>query len=327
MTTVDTRTEVRRPDIEKWLDGHGVLWEFVDNFPLEQIDRVASRANQARSVGGGVHPETSTRYSECMKQGDEFPPLVGYRRSTNGRVVLVDGNHRHEAALEVGWSTFPMYVVSAPPDVLTTLTFQANVVLNGLTNSEEDRCRQAVHLVENEGRSHEEAAATTKITQGQVATACAEARAGRRAAALGIRGWDTLNKTARVHLGRIANDVVFELLARAAISDQLTAAEIDRMAAVAKKFGTERAQVEAISAELDARRVAAAKNNGRAKPVASKNPRALLGAHVSYIVKCDGDELIAACRTEDERQELIDHLLRLLASAPRLLDRLRLASA
>src|SRR4051812_39000956 len=87
----------RRPDIEADLtDKYAVSWEYLENVGANQFDIETSLKNQARFEP--LHEETVEEYAEAMGRGDLFPAVVAIRRRKNGKLVIIDGNHRLAAA-------------------------------------------------------------------------------------------------------------------------------------------------------------------------------------------------------------------------------------
>ena len=104
---MSTRLDV---NVEQYLASNGVEYVIDPAFDLSKIDVKASHRNQARIVP--LDGTVVTLYAECMRRGDEFPPLVVAPLPT-GKYLVVAGNHRHGALVNNKTLTHPAYVLSA----------------------------------------------------------------------------------------------------------------------------------------------------------------------------------------------------------------------
>ncbi len=81
-------------------------YEVVPEFPIDQI-----RRDPSVQVRSGQHIAPRDRvdeYTQQMKNGAQFPPIILYKPD-----ILIDGNTRLAAAKRVGRKTFPAIVVNA----------------------------------------------------------------------------------------------------------------------------------------------------------------------------------------------------------------------
>lgn len=132
--------------IAQWLDEHEVEWVFQAAVPLSSIDVEASKRNQAR-LAQAIDPGIVQRYVLAMESGAQFPALVAWK-NVAGRYVLIDGNHRLAAMLQVRRAEANLFVVQTmDPLVIERLTRTANL-LNGYGVSPADALEQACYLVE-----------------------------------------------------------------------------------------------------------------------------------------------------------------------------------
>jgi len=216
----------RRPDIEKELsDQYHVKWQFVHGVSVARFDLERSRHNQARFEAVDEH--TVQLYTEAVKRGDQFPPVIAYKASARGRYILIDGNHRL-AAHAAADKPLDVYEVAqgTDPRTLALMTFGFNT-RHGKPTSEAERVSQAVYLVDN-GASLDKAAAAVNIPPRQLKKALARNTADRRADEVGLRRpeWDSLNNTVKNRLKDIATDEGFADAANLAYAARLDAQEV-----------------------------------------------------------------------------------------------------
>jgi hypothetical protein len=142
--------------VEDWLDSKGVKWTFAGLIEPSSFDADKSLTNQARFVP--VDDKRVDEYADAMRRGDVFPPVVAHGRS--GRYIIVDGNHRLQAAIKAH-KPLGTYLVTADAATLVLLSYEANT-RHGLPTSEDERIAQALYLVDN-GSSNRIAAATLNL--------------------------------------------------------------------------------------------------------------------------------------------------------------------
>lgn len=100
----DARRDQR---IESWLSVHHVDWTWHPDLELDTIDIRRSLANQARP-GEALLPDTVELYVAGYRNGDLFPPIVVRKTSRQAKkLVVIDGNHRTNSAIEAGLTTHP----------------------------------------------------------------------------------------------------------------------------------------------------------------------------------------------------------------------------
>jgi ParB-like chromosome segregation protein Spo0J len=290
----------RSESIEKWLDSHGATYRF-DAINIEQVDKVASHRNQAR-VSAPINEDTVVLYGAAMESGDEFPPLVVYQRR-DGKLVVIDGNHRVSAMDLAGLESTDAYIVS---DINETqrllLTFEANTK-HGLPTSMEERLRQAVNLVEL-GASQTSAARNLGLPVPRVQTAVTQFRTDKRLAQLGVDRWDRIPSTARRRLWNLRNDGVFKAAATLAVEANMSGTDLDdliRRVNLASR-GDEKKQLAVIDTERKVRtediRVSGGGRVGWS--------RAALGLNsiLSRMVRLDVEALKNDSIGEDQRKRL-----------------------
>lgn len=198
---------VRNNQAEALLTELGLTWsmELVRN---EQLDRQASRSNQARLLP--IDEALVERYMRSKRSGAEFPAIIV---GSNGRNVLTiaDGNHRDEAYARCGEETQWAYVFKyASEEEFRTVSFIANSRLNGASNTLEERLMHASHFVQN-GAELQEAATQFGVSKQQLSTYRNAQKGRHRFAAIGIgaRSYATFSDHAIASLNAsVADDAV-----------------------------------------------------------------------------------------------------------------------
>lgn len=219
--------------IEAWLDERGVTYEYVPDFPLADIDRERSLANQAR-MGEPIRQAVRERYAEAMRRGEQFPPIVLARAGARAKVVVVDGNHRFVAAVDdVGAATHPAYVIHARPDarVVTALTLESNS-RHGLPSDEEERIQHAIYLIRSGAANHKVAAAMVNAPLEKVQRRWEKVKADDRAVSTEVprSAWEALTSAAvKARLAQVSTDEGFVEAAKLAAAAGLTVAEVDEL--------------------------------------------------------------------------------------------------
>lgn len=304
MTDTLPPTEVdpsRDPALEKYFDSKMVDYQFFSALPIEEVDVEASIRNQAR-IENAVIPSRVAQYAEAKRRGDVFPALVGYR--SGNRVVIMDGNNRFHADLEVEARTVPFYIVKGKAEILTVMTYELNR-RNGERPSKVDDEKQGIHLLDT-GLTVDEAAATVGLTRNVLQNLWLVEQANRRARFLGIRGWDKLSNTAKKTLRMLGSDVVFREFARFAIDGKLTVTEINEAVRAINAERSEGEQLASIDRVKKTAKEAVQERAGKRQSPNYKNPRALVLAHLNYLAKANAEDIVRACLTVEQRGEIRD---------------------
>lgn len=148
---------MRSPFYEAALIKQGVAFEYVEKVDLADIDRARSLRNQAR-LEQPIDDALVAQYTQAVKDGDQFPPLVAWRPG-RGRAVLIDGNQRLHAYLAADRKRTDVYLVQTADEmVVDRLTWSFNNLVNGKRISQEEALRHAVSWVRKYGRPTREAA-------------------------------------------------------------------------------------------------------------------------------------------------------------------------
>lgn len=296
---------MRDPKTEKLLDAELVDYEYLEDVPLDWFDADLSLRNQAR-IDPPLFPETVTQYVEAMRDGAEFPALVGYFQSDES-IVLVDGNHRLHAHLKHGTEQIDVYVVDAAPDVIQALTYMANAT-HGRPPSDEERIQHGIHL-KDLGYSVKDAARVVAISEGRLTTEWGHEQLIRRARKLQVeKPFNSLKRGVRKRLGPISNDNTFKaLVSFLAASKGLTEIEVGNLINSVKDQGTEEAQLQSIVEFRDAKR-SEQRSSGRTKH--RLDARRSLLPHLGYIHQQDAEAVRNATLTPEQRENLKEHLIK-----------------
>lgn len=296
MAVAEQHLTQRRAEIEAWLDERRVKWEFIDQLPVDQIDRIASLGNQARL--DPLSEEVVDRYAADMERGDLFPPIV-VRRSGK-RLILIGGNHRTAAAERTQRAALPAYVIDVEPEMAVRLTYEDNR-RHGLPPSEEERIYQAVHLVNN-GYTQTAAADTVGVSAKKLAQAIGAARADRRAAEHRIKGWERIPKSVRWRIDQLRSDPVFAAAAQLVCDTNM--ATSDSFVLITKLNNT-RSEADALTViDLEAQQRAGQAQRSAGGVIRKATPRSRLLTALGTIAGLNGGDIAASCATPDQRAQL-----------------------
>lgn len=193
-------------DTERALEARGAKYTYQPNLPLDEIHEPSARDQQYRIEI--YDPTTVDRYKVDLERGDQFPPLIVRRRNKTGGYVLLSGMHRWHAARRLGWDTFPAYIVTCTPKQGRLISFDANRT-HGKPLSPSELGELGARLVEMDGMTNAEAAATVGATIQQVGAALAAHRCDRRALQVADLDTTRLTMSLRATLNTITDDKVF----------------------------------------------------------------------------------------------------------------------
>ena len=284
-------------DIERWLTERNVTFTYHPDLPIDQVDIVAGIANQARLEP--VDPDVVDRYAADMDRGDTFPPVLLVRCGRN-RLVPLGGNHRLAAARRLDKPTIAAYVIDAEPEMATRLMYEDNR-RHGLPPGDEERILQATHLV-NTGYTIAAAAEVVGLPRHKIDAAIGTAEADKRAAALGIKGWATLNKGSRARLGAIRSDPVLAEAAQLAIGTFMGNEDVRQLVA---ELGRTRSDAEALTHLTKIGDAQKAKAQRTAGGKASKQTaRSRLLGYLSSVGTTRPADVVAACPDTEARRQL-----------------------
>jgi hypothetical protein len=148
---------MRDPRIEQFLAQQGIEYEYEPFVPLEQFDFAASHANQAR-LPDALNPEVVERYAAFMRDGVEFPALVGFV-APSGLRVLNGGNHRLHAARDAGKAGHDLYRIEVDDHIVRgRITRSLNLVEAPYGMTPAEAMAQAIAYQRSSGCPHVDAA-------------------------------------------------------------------------------------------------------------------------------------------------------------------------
>ena len=235
--------ENRNQQTENWLDERGLKggYAYEQDMPLSAFDFEESQRNQARNKA--IDPDLKDRYVIAWKNGETFPPVIAH--NLNGKLIIVDGNHRLAAAEEAGVTEIDTYIIHRASDNnIISLTYEANV-RHGQATAEPERVRHAVRMVRR-GAKPSVAARNMNVSVSKVTNLVREMEAEDRISELNIniKDWNELHVKIRLKLHSIAlNDVfreAYKLTRAASLSqnqvNQLVQAILDNADSVAKQI-------------------------------------------------------------------------------------------
>lgn len=235
---------MKSEQVELWLKGHGVTkFDYEENIALGAIDEEASLRNQAR-VFEALDDEQIVLYAQAMTEGDEFPPIVVIKRPRTPKYIIIDGNHRMQAAKLADKKGLSAYVVKdASPAQVMVLTYDANTK-HGKPTSLKERIVQAAWLVQNQGAKPSEAAKALSVPPQRLYSHIKSAETTTRARALGLKLPDTyINK----RLGNLGPDAVFKAAAELVTQAKLDHKAINNLVTAANRYRNEKDQLAAVA--------------------------------------------------------------------------------
>lgn len=284
--------------VEAWLQRRGIKYAPACEIPMSMIDEKWSRANQARR--DPLVQESVERFTTAMRADRKFPPIVVYPKGN--RLVIIDGNNRHEAAKRARKDSIFGIIIDAETtssEMIMLLTVEANAS-HGVTPPLEWRVRQAFHLC-SYGHSDEVAAEASGITLIQLRNARAAAEAEQRAKILRIHGFDELPLTAKQYMNGIKLEPVFHALAVLAVREKLTIEQIRDMCRKIKRGRSEAEQLSILSEQSELLSAEAAARKAQKGRLTS--PKNNLAAGIGLLMKLDANALISNIRTTQDRDE------------------------
>jgi hypothetical protein len=285
-----------------------LTWEYLPSVDLSEIDLERGRRNNAR-VENALLPEKVREYTDWMKRGTQFPPVV---LSSEGSLFHgLDGNNRLAAAEQLKRTSVDAYLVAGEDETLIRLTLSLNN-RNGQPPTEEDRDKHVVTLHAN-GCSRSVISASLGMTSGRVNTAISIDKAHRRANGLGCKSsWAKItSKGARDLLsGNLDDDQVFIAFVELVGKFGLTRDEVRK---IKKELLEQRSEQERIQFLAKERYALEHPKRGKSGP-RENNPKAMLRAHLTYLIKNGREswEVIKLGMSNAERQQLSADLSQLI---------------
>lgn len=306
----------RAPQVEADLnDKYKVGWDFISNVPPSAFDVAESLGNQARFES--INEDTVEQYAEAVARGEHFPAVIAYRKRANGKLIIIDGNHRlvaherHQAPLDV-------YEVEqgTRSQVIALMTHAFNTK-HGRPTSEAERVTAAIYLVNN-GASQEDAAAAVNVPMRLLKKALNRARADARADEVGLsrQEWDTLPQSSKSRLLNITTDEGFKDAVHLAFAARLDSDEVFELVSYVNANGTKSARrqrelVKAKTAEYADRIQSMAGGVLGTSGKRASGPKQRLAMALGQVFALPEDvmaiaRMYAASEIEEERQRIMD---------------------
>lgn len=236
---------------EAWLKDRNVTFTYESDFPLNQIDMEASLRNQARVTVEPLSTEFVTSYAQAMTNGSTFPPIVVWKSGKNSWTVI-DGNHRVAAAIQLGWTELPAYVVETlDSKTITLLTYEANAK-HGIPTTPGERLQQAMHLIDA-GVTGIDASRLLGVSYTNLTNRHRALRTKRHLSGLGV---DTtgMSDTVLQRLGGIHNDAVVKSVADLVKKTGMRSTSLNDLSVRINAERTEDAQMAIVDAEWEKRK-------------------------------------------------------------------------
>jgi len=291
-------------EVEEWLQGHGVSYAPAALIPMDLINEKDSRGNQARK--DPLVADSVERFTASARAGADFPPIVVFQRG--GKLVIVDGNNRHEAHKKARRSEILGIVISAdtPSELIQLLTVEANA-RHGVTPELSWRIQQAFGLVAL-GFTDQQASDASAISPAQLKAARAVREAEARARQMKITRFSDLAAGIKQKLAGLRDDSVFYAAAHEACRSNMTLADVTDMMRDIKAGRSEAERLQAISEISDNRAIEAAtkKVMGRTKSVSSAKHSLVTG--IGKILAVDPVTLQRQVLTKTDKDLLVNRV-------------------
>lgn len=287
--------------VEEWLQRRGVKYAPATGIPMHMIDTKRSRGNQARE--DPIVEDSVKRFAAAMRAGRSFPPIVVHPVGAgSSKLVIVDGNNRHQAALDAKREYIYGIVIDekTDSDMITLLTVEANNS-HGVTPPLSWRLQQAFHLVAC-GHGDEKSAEAAGITTQQLRNGRSARQAEERAQVLRIHRFVDLPATSKQYLNGIKLEEVFHAAAKLAVEHALTIEQIQNMCRAIKTGVSESDQLSIVAEQ---KKLLVAEN--AAKKALSKrvnSPKNTLAAGIGIVMNLDPKALVSNIRTTHDRDTL-----------------------
>lgn len=237
---------MRNPTYEQALAKQGLGFEYAEQVPLDNIDASKGLRNQAR-LECPLDEGLVDRYAACMRDGDQFPPLVLWRPG-RGAWIPVDGNQRLAAAAKAKRKTFDAYLLETKDQMVADrISWVFNNLVNGKRLSLEESLQHAVSFVRKYGMDCKQAAKEWGVPDWKVRN---EVRLLELKDALGrqnVRRLPPDEKLVRIASVEKAGEDVLALAAAAVAENGLTPKQCDEMAAQVSRAKTHEAKLQAVA--------------------------------------------------------------------------------
>lgn len=288
--------------VEAWLQQRGVKYAPATTIPLTMIDERRSRANQARK--DALVTESVERFATSFRAGNSFPPIVVYPLAS--RLVIIDGNNRHEAAKRARLESIWGIIIDAETDgdMIQLLTVEANAS-HGVTPPLEWRIRQAMHLMLL-GHPEPLAAEASGVTALQVKSYKAAQEADARAKVLRVSGFGELSTSTKVAMNAVRSEPVFHAIAVLAASHKLG---VEAVREITREVRKARSEAEMLAVVADFVSNFDVENAlKKAMKRGPSSPKNAVASACGLLDKCDPDALVAQILTPHDRDVINNRL-------------------
>lgn len=307
--------------VEAWLQRRGIKYAPATGIPMDMIDEKRSRLNQARR--DPLVQESVDRFATALRAGRPFPPIVCY--PLGSKLVIIDGNNRHEAAKKARLTYIHGIVISpmTDGDMIQLLTVEANAS-HGVTPPLEWRIRQAFHLG-SIGHSDEVCAEAAGVTVAQLKNARSAKQADDRAKMLRIHGFSDLPMTSKQYLNAIKLEPVFFVLGTLVADKRMSILQVQDLVRKVKTGKSEAEQLAIVAEQQELFLV----ENAAKKALSARlsSPKMALASGIGLIIKCDPKQLVSQIRTVNDRdivnqrlQQAVDQILAIQVEMEQLKD-------
>lgn len=295
--------KAQQSQVETWLQKHKVQYGPMAQIPIDMIDTKLSRANQARKEA--LVDDSVERFVHSIKKGEILPPIVVYR--VGNKLVIVDGNNRHEAHRKAGSKFIPGYILAedTPSETIMLMTVDANAH-HGVTPPLDWRVTQANDLVAA-GWNGDVAADAANISLSQLRDYQVRIRAEARAKQLGVKGFLDLPPTSRVTLGRLNLEPVFHHAVRAAVDTSMTHDDVREMMREIKAAHDEAGMIQTVAKIVKRRQLEKQQATALGKTGARvSSPKNTLLSALGILRNIDALVLARQVLTDHERDILLN---------------------
>lgn len=293
--------------IEGLLGKHpDILWQYMESVPVASIDRNESHKNQARASGNPVLDSVVDEYVAAIRNGDEFPALVGYySNSENNSIVLCDGIQRTEAYIKTRKPNTDIYIIlTEDPLERILISYECNI-RNGHTASELDRLVHARNLVQQHEFKVAEVSKMFNISKDRIQEGIDDYDGAERAKDhSAFSDWNKIDaKKVRTRIHRaIKMDSVFSLVLKLVANYKVTSGELTSIFARINSYSSEEDQLVCIRGILTQAEKAKREAQDRRGSYMRDNPLSVLDIHWSYWnANSQGKMDIVRAMTTDER--------------------------
>lgn len=287
-----------------WLDELHIPHRYLEAIDMTLIDDKASLANQARR--DPIIVEVVERYTDDMRRGDTFPPVIVRGRPRSPRFTVLSGNHRVAAARTAGVK-LAAHVVECTDEIALRIAYEDNR-RHGLPPSDVERLDQAVHLIAL-GWTQGAAAAAVGVSENKVSRARAAVEAAQRATALDVEGFGRLGATTRSRLSSLRSDPVFAAASKLVLEADLGTEHVYPLVTELNDTRSDDAALKLIDSKRDEHleRIQIAAAGKTVKRGAATSPRARLTGALGVIASVD-PKVIASGTLPDQRKALCERL-------------------